>query len=130
MHPWRPSQTQPEPADTACWHTALPQHHYSLLLSTEREHNRVNKRTVDDLAHAIPPATLDLLWQGCTHILAVMNGLKVKQVCFPEKIILRMHLEWLATPVSSEQIAETHFQQKKFDMMLQKTYSFLILLFI
>lgn len=46
-----------------------------------------------------------------------------------QNFILRKHLEWLATPVSFEQIAETHFQQRKLDVMLQKTYSFSILLF-
>lgn len=56
-------------------------------------------------------------------------GLKENKCTSLQNFILRKHLEWLVTSVSFKQIAETHFQQKKLDMMLQKTYEFSILLF-
>lgn len=56
-------------------------------------------------------------------------GLKENKCTSLQNFILRKQLEWLVTSVSFKQIAETHFQQKKLDMMLQKTYEFSILLF-
>lgn len=48
------SQTHTELADTNCQHTVFAPHHYSLLLSIEKEQNRVNKRTIDRLGTCRP----------------------------------------------------------------------------
>lgn len=66
--------------------------------------------------------------QGVAIVKQRLMGLKENKRTSLQNFLFRKPLEWLAAPFSFEQIAETHFQQRKLDAMLQKTYSFSVLL--